>query len=98
MQVAFFQAKYCACMPSDKLLADMQDERRMLHAVYRVGELLHTRSSQVISHAPPPCCMSRCMHAVTQCVALAGNLDETIKYYEKHFGLKQLRYRDIPEV
>ena len=40
-----------------------QDKRRMLHAVYRVG-----------------------------------NLDETIEYYKKHFGLKQLRYRDIPEV
>ena len=40
-----------------------QDTRRMLHAVYRVG-----------------------------------NLDETIEYYKKHFGLKQLRYRDIPEV
>ncbi|BDA47561.1 probable lactoylglutathione lyase [Coccomyxa sp. Obi] len=39
-----------------------QDERRMLHAVYRVG-----------------------------------NMDETIEYYKKHFGLKQLRYRDIPE-
>lgn len=29
---------------------------------------------------------------------VAGNLDETIEYYKKHFGLKQLRYRDIPEV
>ncbi|KAK9836940.1 hypothetical protein WJX81_001344 [Elliptochloris bilobata] len=39
-----------------------QDQRRMLHAVYRVGDL-----------------------------------DQTIEYYKKHFGLKQLRYRDIPE-
>jgi len=29
---------------------------------------------------------------------IAGNMDETIEYYKKHFGLKQLRYRDIPEV
>ena len=41
----------------------MQDERRMLHAVYRVGDM-----------------------------------DKTIEYYEKHFGLKKIRYRDIPEV
>lgn len=40
-----------------------QDNRRFLHAVYRVG-----------------------------------NLDATIDYYKKHFGMKQLRYRDVPEV
>lgn len=34
------------------------------------------------------------LHAVYR----VGNLDETIEYYKKHFGLKQLRYRDIPEV
>ena len=34
------------------------------------------------------------LHAVYR----VGNLDETIDYYKKHFGLKQLRYRDIPEV
>ncbi len=28
----------------------------------------------------------------------AGDLDKTIEYYEKHFGLKKTRYRDIPEV
>lgn len=39
-----------------------QDERRMLHAVYRVG-----------------------------------NLEETVEYYKKHFGMKVLRARDIPE-
>lgn len=39
-----------------------QDNRRFLHAVYRVG-----------------------------------NLDATIDYYKKHFGMKQLRYRDVPE-
>ena len=27
----------------------------------------------------------------------AGDLDKTIEYYEKHFGLKKTRYRDIPE-
>ena len=25
-------------------------------------------------------------------------MDKTIEYYEKHFGLKKVRYRDIPEV
>ena len=25
-------------------------------------------------------------------------MDKTIEYYEKHFGLKKTRYRDIPEV
>lgn len=40
-----------------------QDERKMLHAVYRVGDI-----------------------------------DATAEYYKKHFGMKQLRYRDIPEV
>ncbi|PRW33813.1 putative lactoylglutathione chloroplastic [Chlorella sorokiniana] len=39
-----------------------QDERRMLHAVYRVGDM-----------------------------------DKTIKYYQDCFGMKLLRYRDIPE-
>lgn len=39
-----------------------QDERRMLHAVYRVGDM-----------------------------------DKTIKYYQECFGMKLLRYRDIPE-
>ena len=34
------------------------------------------------------------LHAVYR----VGNLDETLEYYKKHFGLKQLRYRDIPEV
>jgi lactoylglutathione lyase len=38
------------------------DDRRMLHVVYRVGDL-----------------------------------DATIKYYEDHFGMLQLRYRDMPE-
>lgn len=40
-----------------------QDQRKMLHAVYRVGDI-----------------------------------DATAEYYKKHFGMKQLRYRDIPEV
>ncbi|KAK9805060.1 hypothetical protein WJX73_009319 [Symbiochloris irregularis] len=39
-----------------------EDDRRMLHAVYRVGDM-----------------------------------DKTIEYYKKHFGMKQIRYRDIPE-
>lgn len=39
-----------------------QDNRRMLHVVYRVGDM-----------------------------------DATMAYYEKHFGMKQLRYRDVPE-
>jgi lactoylglutathione lyase len=39
-----------------------QDKRRMLHAVYRVGDM-----------------------------------DKTIEYYTKHFGMKQLRYRDVPD-
>eukprot|EP00887_Chlorella_sp_A99_P003381 scaffold7.g3381.t1 len=39
-----------------------EDERRMLHAVYRVGDM-----------------------------------DQTIEYYQKCFGMKLLRYRDIPE-
>ena len=38
------------------------DNRRMLHAVYRVGDM-----------------------------------DATIKYYKDHFGMEQLRYRDMPE-
>ena len=41
----------------------MQDTRRFLHAVYRVGDL-----------------------------------DGTLEYYKKNFGMKQIRYRDIPEV
>lgn len=39
-----------------------EDERRMLHAVYRVGDM-----------------------------------DKTIKYYQDCFGMKLLRFRDIPE-
>ena len=31
-------------------------------------------------------------------VACAGDMDATMKFYEKHFGLKQTRFRDIPEV
>ena len=34
------------------------------------------------------------LHAVYR----VGNLDETIEYYKKFFGMKQIRYRDIPEV
>ena len=30
--------------------------------------------------------------------ARAGDMDATMKFYEKHFGLKQTRYRDIPDV
>ena len=36
----------------------------------------------------------RFLHAVYR----VGNLDATIDYYKKHFGMKQLRYRDVPEV
>lgn len=38
------------------------DNRRMLHVVYRVGDM-----------------------------------DATIKYYKDHFGMQQLRYRDMPD-
>lgn len=41
----------------------VQDTRRFLHAVYRVGDL-----------------------------------DGTLEYYKKNFGMKQIRYRDIPDV
>lgn len=44
-------------------LLSVQDTRRFLHAVYRVGDL-----------------------------------DGTLEYYKKNFGMKQIRYRDIPEV
>eukprot|EP01026_Neomeris_dumetosa_P021376 TRINITY_DN18708_c0_g1_i4.p1 TRINITY_DN18708_c0_g1~~TRINITY_DN18708_c0_g1_i4.p1 ORF type:complete len:313 (-),score=45.46 TRINITY_DN18708_c0_g1_i4:165-1028(-) len=50
----------CQAQASHPWLAE--DNRRMLHAVYRVG-----------------------------------NMEETIEYYKKHFGMKTLRYRDIPE-
>lgn len=36
----------------------------------------------------------RFLHAVYR----VGNLGATIDYYKKHFGMKQLRYRDVPEV
>jgi len=36
----------------------------------------------------------RFLHAVYR----VGDLDATIDYYKKHFGMKQLRYRDVPEV
>lgn len=36
----------------------------------------------------------RFLHAVYR----VGNLEATIDYYQKHFGMKQLRYRDVPEV
>ena len=36
----------------------------------------------------------RFLHAVYR----VGNMDETIEYYKKHFGMKQLRYRDVPDV
>jgi Glyoxalase/Bleomycin resistance protein/Dioxygenase superfamily len=39
-----------------------QDNRRMLHVVYRVGDM-----------------------------------DATMKYYKGHFGMQQLRYRDMPD-
>ncbi|KAL3142030.1 hypothetical protein ABBQ32_004665 [Trebouxia sp. C0010 RCD-2024] len=35
----------------------------------------------------------RFLHAVYR----VGNLEATIDYYQKHFGMKQLRYRDVPE-
>eukprot|EP00884_Botryococcus_braunii_P010067 jgi/Botrbrau1/19061/Bobra.0100s0085.1 len=58
-QRRFFRASMATSASSDWL---KQDERRMLHAVYRVG-----------------------------------NLDQTVEYYKKHFGMKVLRARDIPE-
>lgn len=33
------------------------------------------------------------LHAVYR----VADMDKTIEYYEKHFGLKKVRYRDIPE-
>lgn len=49
-----------------------------------------------------PICLPQCICTFSNCdwnaCAMSGNLDETIEYYKKHFGLKQLRYRDIPEV
>ena len=36
----------------------------------------------------------RFLHAVYR----VGDLDATIDYYKKHFGMKQLRYRDVPDV
>ncbi|KAK9836592.1 hypothetical protein WJX74_003995 [Apatococcus lobatus] len=33
------------------------------------------------------------LHAVYR----VGDMDATIEYYKKHFGMRQLRYRDIPE-
>ena len=36
----------------------------------------------------------RFLHAVYR----VSNLDETIEYYKTHFGMKQLRYRDVPDV
>ena len=36
----------------------------------------------------------RFLHAVYR----VGDLDATIEYYKKHFGMKQLRYRDVPDV
>ena len=36
----------------------------------------------------------RFLHAVYR----VGNLEATIDYYKKHFGMKQLRYRDVPDV
>ena len=36
----------------------------------------------------------RFLHAVYR----VGDLGATIDYYEKHFGMKQLRYRDVPDV
>lgn len=36
----------------------------------------------------------RFLHAVYR----VGNLQATIDYYQKHFGMKQLRYRDVPDV
>ncbi len=34
------------------------------------------------------------LHAVYR----VGDMDTTIEYYKKHFGMKLLRYRDIPDV
>ena len=36
----------------------------------------------------------RFLHAVYR----VGSLEATIDYYQKHFGMKQLRYRDVPDV
>lgn len=36
----------------------------------------------------------RFLHAVYR----VGDLDGTLEYYKKNFGMKQIRYRDIPEV
>mmetsp|Transcript_6807 Transcript_6807/g.18287 ORF Transcript_6807/g.18287 Transcript_6807/m.18287 type:complete len:351 (-) Transcript_6807:285-1337(-) len=47
---------------SSALEWDKDDSRRMLHVVYRVGDL-----------------------------------DKTIEYYKKHFGMQLLRMRDVPE-
>lgn len=36
----------------------------------------------------------RFLHAVYR----VGDMDATIDYYKTHFGMKQLRYRDVPDV
>ena len=36
----------------------------------------------------------RFLHAVYR----VGDLDATLEYYKTHFGMKQLRYRDVPDV
>ena len=36
----------------------------------------------------------RFLHAVYR----VGDLDATFDYYKTHFGMKQLRYRDVPDV
>jgi hypothetical protein len=94
---------------SDATALSMQDERRMLHAVYRVGMYPCPAQNCVFQHLPS---IDLCKEVYVlykfalrpQAGSLvrlfhdAGDLDKTIEYYEKHFGLKKIRYRDIPDV
>ncbi len=44
------------------------------------------------------CCVQEDKRDMLHAVYRVGDMATTIDYYKKHFGMKLLRYRDIPDV
>eukprot|EP00983_Pelagomonas_calceolata_P127936 1161464-Pelagomonas_calceolata.AAC.6 len=88
---------------SSALEWDKDDSRRMLHVV---GYHVHAGKLGWMDGPPLSSNLSEKRKSVTHQYAESptvqvyrvGDLDKTIEYYKKHFGMQLLRMRDVPEV
>lgn len=86
-------AQGSAAVPSTELLEwPKKDNRRLLHAVYRVGDLDRT-IKYVFFFYTSGVCFSFCSVLMLQCPFFFF----WFRFYTECFGMKLLRKRDIPE-